>query len=680
MTRAVRRCTALFLWACAAAATAAAAYFFVERAGVRALHDTAVQRLEVYRGGLIGEIRRYDYLSSVLSLNGDLVGLLTSPDPKAVDRVNAYLETVARESQALDVYVMDLNGETVASSNHRERDSFVGMNFSFRPYFKDALLTGHGHYYGVGTVSNEPGYYFASRIYDGERLIGVATVKVSLHSLENSLQDVDEIALAVDRNGVVFLSSLPGLLFRTLEPVDPGALATLRDSRQYHLQQRFDAIGSIDRLAWTGEPGLRRFRPAPGLRRVGPGPLSSQYLLVDRPVAGTDWRIVTMTSLGPAIDAARSAAATAAFAFIALSVFGLYLRQRRRAHALQRRAKVDLERAYDDLENQVASRTEALREANVHLQYEVNERRKTEVALKNTFEELVHSGKMAALGQMAASVTHELNQPLAALRTLSDNAVVLLRRDRSCDAIENLVEISQLVARMGKITGELKSFARKSPAQSCVIDLRGVVEETVSLLRVRLRQEKVATRLEMPSRAVRVFADANRLEQVLVNLINNAIDAMRPRERRVLTIALLDVDGRATVAVRDTGVGLSPAAARRLFEPFFTTKAAGQGLGLGLPLSAEIVKESGGTLSGRDTGDGAEFVIELAARDGGREPCLTSCRCCTSRTIPRCAAAAARRSSSPASGSSTSSRPSRRCGTSGSPRRSSWSPTSACPT
>lgn len=318
-----------------------------------------------------------------------------------------------------------------------------------------------------------------------------------------------------------------------------------------------------------------------------------------------------MTSLEPAISAARNAAATAGLAFIALSLLGLYLWQRRKAHALRLRAKQELERAYDDLENQVQSRTEALREANVHLQHEVAERRKTEVALKNTFEELVHSGKMAALGKMAASVTHELNQPLAALQTLSDNAAVLLRRDRVHDAVENLMEISQLVARMGKITGELKSFARKSPPQSSVIDLRRVIHETVSLLRVRLEQERVVTRVDTPSRAIHGYADANRLEQVLVNLVNNAIDAMRPRERRILSIAVREVDGFAMLSVRDTGSGLTAAAIDRLFEPFFTTKAAGQGLGLGLPLSAEIVKEFGGTLSGRNTNDGAEFVIEL---------------------------------------------------------------------
>jgi two-component system, NtrC family, C4-dicarboxylate transport sensor histidine kinase DctB len=587
------------------------AYVVAERSTIASVSDIAAQRLEVYRGGLIGEMRRYDYLSSILGLNNDLVGLLKTGDARATDKVNAYLEVVARESKALDLYVMDLSGRTVAASNYKRRDSFVGTNFSFRPYFKDALINGNGHYYGVGTVSNEPGYYFASRVFDGERLVGVATVKVSLHSLDNSLQDADEIALAADANGIIFLSSLQQMLFKTLEPLAPGTLAQLTASRQYHTLKTFDAIGQLDRAHAFDPPNTLRFRPDASFHRSGASPLSIDYLMLDRPVPGTDWRLVTLTSLNPARAAARNAAATTGLGAIAVFLFGLYLKQRRRTHAHRLKAKLELERAYDDLERQVEARTEALREANLHLQHEVAERKKTEVALKKTFEELVHSGKMAALGQMATSITHELNQPLAALQTLSDNAAVLLRRARVDDAVENLAEISQLVSRMGKITGELKSFARKAPARPVVTDLRQVVQDTVSLLRARLQHEGVTTRTDYPDRPLAGLADANRLEQVLVNLVNNAIDAMRPSGRRVLSISIRRVDEIARIAVCDTGGGLNDNALDHLFEPFFTTKAAGQGLGLGLPISAEIVKEFGGVLKGHNTSDGAEFVIDL---------------------------------------------------------------------
>ncbi len=587
------------------------AYVATERATISSLGDTAAQRLEVYRGGLIGEMRRYDYLASILGLNDDLVGLLKAPGVRSADKLSAYLEIVARESQALDIYVMDLSGRTIAASNYRRRDSFVGMNFSFRPYFKDALLNGRGHYYGVGTVSNEPGYYFASRVFDGEHLVGVVTVKVSLHSLDNSLQDADEIALATDANGIIFLTSLRQMLFKTLEPLDARTVAQLTTSRQYHTLKAFDAIGKLTRSRVFDPPGTVRFRPGATFHRSNANPLSFDYLVLDRPVPGTDWRLITLTSLDPARSAARNAAATTGFGAIAFFLFGLYLRQRRRTQVSRSKAKLDLEQAYDDLERQVQSRTEALRHANMHLKHEIGEREKTEVALKKTFEELVHSGKMAALGQMATSITHELNQPLAALQTLSDNAAVLLRRGRVEEAVENLAEISQLVSRLGKITGQLKSFARKAPPLRVSTDLQTVVQDTISLLRVRLQQEGVTTRTSFPTEPLAGLADANRLEQVLVNLINNAIDAMRPASRRILSITVRSVDGFAWIVVRDSGIGLNDEALGRLFEPFFTTKAAGQGLGLGLPISAEIVREFGGILKGHNTRDGTEFVIEL---------------------------------------------------------------------
>ena len=589
------------------------AFAWTERLGIRSLNEAAAQRLEIYRGGLVGEMRRYDYLSSVLSLNSELIGLLSRPDHRHAEKISAYLDIVARESDALDIYVMDLDGRTVAASNFRREDSFVGMNFSFRPYFKDALLTGQGHFYGVGTVSNEPGYYFASRIYDGQKLIGVATVKVALHSLENSLQDADEIALVIDSNGIIFLTSFPPLLFKSLEPLSPATMGELTATRQYHTLREFAAVGTLDRTHALDPPDTYRFRPNAAFARSKINALANEYLLLERPVAGTLWRLAMLSSLGPARDAARNAAATTGFAAIAIFLAALYWRQRVRTVAADRKAKLDLERAYDDLENQVQLRTEALFEANRHLQHEVAERRKTETALKDTFEELVHSGKMAALGQMATSMTHELNQPLAALQTLSDNAAVLLRRERIADARENLDQISQLVARMGRITGQLKSFARKAPFKPGPIDVRTIVEDTVSLLRVRLEHQRVATRIDCCANSTLASGDANRLEQVLVNLINNAVDAMRFSPSRRLTISVLRAGDKVRISVRDSGAGLRDEVASRLFEPFFTTKAAGEGLGLGLLISAGIVKEFGGTLAGRDVLDGAEFVIELPA-------------------------------------------------------------------
>ncbi|MDB5818597.1 MAG: dctB [Rhizobacter sp.] len=606
-----------------AVASMVTAFTVAERAGVNALAQTAAQRLEIYRGSLSGELARYDYLSSVLGLNDDLVALLTTQDDGRVARINSYLETVSRDAKASDIYVMDLTGRTVAASNWNRQDSFVGMNFNFRPYFLDALHGGRGRFYGVGTVSNEPGYYFASGVYastpEGRRMVGVATVKVSLHSFDNDLRNSGEIAVCVDENGVVFLSSWPELKFKTLSPVSREALARLNATRQYHTLRRFDPLGTIEGRLPFDDAGTLRFAPDPArTRSTSARLLADHYVIHQREVPGTPWKLVMLSALGPVRAAAFNAAAATGLAALAMFALALYAVQRRKATLLRAKAKVDLERAYGDLENQVSLRTDDLRQANRQLLLEVGERTKAEAALKATFDELVQAGKMVALGQIAAGITHELNQPLAALRTLSDNARVLLDRGRDADARDNLSEISQLVARMGRITGELKGFARKAPARLEPVDLRQVIADSLSLLRSRLRQERIEVQLHIPEPAPFGIGDPNRLQQVLVNLLTNAIDAMADSQRRELTISLHrhgdadDADGgtvRLTVA--DSGGGLTADVQSHLFEPFFTTKPVGVGLGLGLPISVDIVKACGGSLEGRNTSSGAAFTIEL---------------------------------------------------------------------
>ncbi|CAN5308787.1 sensor histidine kinase [soil metagenome] len=606
------------------------AYKLSESAGVRALHETASQRLEVYSSSLQSEMSRYDYLPALLGLNPEVIrALQTSPptgDTAATEQANRYLETVAASAKASAIYVMNLDGMTIAASNWQQSGSFVGMNFAFRPYFQDARRGGVGRFYGVGTVSNEPGYYFSSGIYDRGRIVGVATVKVSLHSLDNTWKNADEIVVAADENDVIFLASMPALKFRTLSRLSHERLQQLEATRQYHTRQTLEPIGTIEsrrlfdgtlatHMRGASHPASSTTATATGTAAAATEPaLSGEYLVEGRPIPGTPWKLVMLSDTAALKASARNAAAAGCFGVLAALALLLYGLQRRRVAAQALASKAALERAYGDLENQVALRTQDLCEANDHLHQEVHERRKAEKALKGMLDELVQAGKMAALGQMATGITHELNQPLAALRTLSDNAAVLLQRGRVGDAQANLVEISQLVARMGKITAELKNFARKTPPRLVPVALACVIADSLSLLERRLRMEAVQVRLDLPEEPAFALCDANRLQQVLVNLVGNAIDAMGTSRRRMLTIAVMRVGGSVSIAVRDTGSGLSDESERRLFEPFFTTKAQGSGLGLGLAISADIVREFGGNLSGRNLAPaGAEFMVQLTA-------------------------------------------------------------------
>jgi two-component system C4-dicarboxylate transport sensor histidine kinase DctB len=292
-----------------------------------------------------------------------------------------------------------------------------------------------------------------------------------------------------------------------------------------------------------------------------------------------------------------------------LTLLFLYVRQR-----LQ--AREQLQAAYNQLELMVAERTARLERTTQRLMAEAEVRRQAEQQLHRTQNELYQAGKMAVLGQMSASITHELNQPLTALRTMSDNAVLLFERGRIDEARQNLSKISQVVARMGTITGKLKGFARKSNAELAPVSIHTAISNALVLVERRLQLDKVAFTLDINAGDVYALCDSNRLEQVLLNLMSNALDALGTLERdaaRALTIGVAEGGGTVRIRVADNGPGLTDEARERLFQPFFTTKPQGEGLGLGLAISEQIVRDFGGTLRPEETTTGACFVIELQA-------------------------------------------------------------------
>ncbi len=598
------------------AAGAWLAYRYAEQVEIRTLRDTAAHRLDGYENALTSEVRRYSYLPSLVSLNTDVLSMLRNPgDRRVVARVNAYLQTVNADAGSSAFYVMDTQGNTLASSNWDLPKTFVGSNFSFRPYFIGAMRDGYGRFYGLGTVSKEAGYFLAERIYDhAHRVVGVVTLKINLDRIESVWRQGAEPVFATDAHGVIMLSSVPGLKYRTLRPLSAAARAGIVRTHQY------DAPGALEPAGFTI---VRTLAPNAWIESVArgnplaaslssPRPFPTEFLVVTRPVSGTDWHIVVLSNLAPAKAVARSVARTAALGLAFAAVLVLTVLQRRRIVAQRLALREALQQLNEELERKVARRTAALSRANRNLKHEVAMHRETGAQLKAAFEELVQAGKMAALGQMAASVTHELNQPLAALRTLSDNALTFLERGRAAHAEANLRMIGELIERMGSITSQLKRFARKAPTQLQPVVVAEAIDNALFLVGQRLRKERVELAFDAQQARTRVLADANRLEQVLVNLFANALDAMSGAEVRCLEV-VVETDGDATVIrVRDTGTGLPDAVRARLFEPFFTTKEQGAGLGLGLAISDGIVREFGGALkaAGRP-GGGAEFSIYL---------------------------------------------------------------------
>ncbi|HAT32819.1 MAG TPA: sensor histidine kinase [Janthinobacterium sp.] len=585
------------------------AFFWTERLAIGKLQVSGAQRLEMYVSSLENALEKYDFLPKTLELNKDVTRLLQHPDdPALVASVNQYLEQMNIQAKSTTIYISDLNGITRAASNWRGKDSFIGDNISFRPYAQDALRGTPGRFYGVGTTNLEPGYFFAHGIYLNGKMLGLATVKVNIENLEQRwVQGADKVMLA-DEHGVIFLTSVPAWKYKTLTPLAPDIRALLDRTRQYY-SHRLDPVPFLsDRLLGDGARVVSaREQTWPGAAKTVFGVMTRLTLKSPR-----NWQFIYLSDL---TQAKSSAQAAAVFTCVVLGFFLLlffYLRQRRQAFTHKLRAKEDLQHAYDNLETMVEERTSALNAMTRSLSEEIVVRNQAEQKLHLTQNELFQAGKMAVLGQMSASITHELNQPLTALRTMSDNAVILLERGRLDDAKKNLATISQIAGRMGAITGQLKGFARKSTTSLTSVSIPTAVGNALFLVERRMEVEKVRFAMHLPGDDVFALCESNRLEQVLVNLFTNALDSMAGCAVRALTVDVVEENERVLIRVADSGPGLSDEERARLFEPFFTTKPQGVGLGLGLAISEQITRQFGGVLRAENPpAGGALFTIEL---------------------------------------------------------------------
>ena len=568
---------------------------WTEQATHESLRETGQARLDLYESTLQAGIDRYVYLPYVLSANEHVRRMLEAPeDGAAVVRANGFLQALNREAGSSALYIMSAEGLTRASSTWNADVTFVGQNYAFRPYFQDAAGGKLGRFYAIGATTGEPGYFLATPVYGGQRLLGVAAVKFRLDEVEHSWQRGPVKVAVADANGIVFLSSERDWKYQGFSALMQDAEDHLRTTRQYGDK----AIRMI---------GIRELdEPVPGARRVlAPSKEGLlEHLVVERSVPPLGWKLIVLLELREADALKRNAQAAAGSAAAFVFLLYLYLRQRRRRIRDNMQAKAALERAYGDLEHRVAERTADLVTANKEL--------------RTMHDELVQAGKLAALGQMAASVTHELNQPLAALRTLSDNTRVFLERGQLAEARENLQTVGQLTARLGRITGQLKAFARKSSMRVSPVPLQPAVANALALAEPRIAAEGAQVSLQLPPEPLLVLCDDLGLAQILSNLLHNALDAVQGAPRREVTVSAAADGERIRLSVADSGPGFAPEALQHLLEPFFTTKEKGTGMGLGLVICAGIARECGATIAaGNRSEGGAELVVHFRKTDAG---------------------------------------------------------------
>lgn len=601
-------------------------YSVSERQALRTLRESAAHRLDLLAAAIDAEVTRANQIPGILALNAEILDLLRAPPAEAVARqqsVNHYLERLsAQHVDSLAVFVLDLRGRVVASSDWILTDNLLGADLSHRPYFRTAIAGAPYRQYAEDVVRSEPGYFFAQPIRDERqdwKIIGVAVMKASIRAVERQWLRNDAPAFIADGSGVVLLSAPVAWRYASLRPLSGEQIAELA---RVQFSGRALGVLSLDiDLAATEQGSVLRL-PAAALEALPEAERRFGHLVSSRNLPGTAWQLVVLSSLRPAYRQAWGNALLAAAAAATLLLSLLYLRQRRRVLQARLGMQAALETANRALEGKVAARTAELTRTVETLEAEVSERMQAERTLRAAQEELVQAGKLAVLGQLATGITHELNQPLGAIRTLAGNSLEFLKRGDAATAEQNLRIVCDLADQMGGIIQPLKSFARKAPAAPSRVDLAHPVGNALFLLDQPLKKAAVQVSNHCAAGQCHAWCDANRLQQVLINLIGNAADAMRQcPERRLEISAQGYADGRVALTVADTGCGLPEEALDRIFEPFFTTKGAGEGLGLGLAISRDIVRDFGGELLAENRpGGGARFIILLPADPGRAHP------------------------------------------------------------
>lgn len=543
------------------------------------LEHVSTERLTLYEMTLESELQKYEYLPYLISENGMVSTFLIKGGDKLP--INRFLYRVNAIAGSSVVYLIDTNGIVMAASNWDRTNNFIGLDLAFRPYFKDAMQGLQGKFFGVGITAGEPGFYISHPIRHEGVVIGVAVAKIALTPLEKLWRKGGETLFVSDSNGVIVLTSRPAWKYMTLTPLDTAILRKIQNQEHYPgLDLRHLPSTTQTRLGMVQEVTIGKER----------------FIQNARAIPGTDWKINYLSPQGPLWERTLSVSLIT-FVFLGLAILTrLFLRERRQKK----------------LSRQQAIEANHIRDINRQLAQEIEERKKTEQELRDAQEELVQAGKLAALGEMATAIAHELNQPIAATKTYIASCRLMLERDDLSKLEPTLRKISNLGDRMANVTGQLKSFARRSSEKSSEFDLRQAIEEALNLMKHQFHVENCALELSMPDYPVTIKGDRMRLEQVLINLFRNALDALQETESALIGVKLTKVKERAKIHVWDNGPGIAEELGKKIFEPFVTTKKEGSGVGLGLSISYKIIKDMQGDFraTNRDT-QGAEFFVHI---------------------------------------------------------------------
>jgi len=519
---------------------------------------------------------KFRLLSPLLARERETVDLLSD---RAAYRETGITAIAAAMSGAEEVWMMDVHGKVVVSSRDGVPAGSIGGADKIRQAFDQALQGQLGRQLIPGTPDRVSNYVFASPLRQGDRIGGVLAVRVSLADVEQAWALSKDSLLALDADGRVVVTNVPEWRGKRVADIDAG--------------EDIAAISLLGRL--------ELLLPA--------APASAYHLQLQEEVAVLGWRVRSHVAVEEARQRSGWALLVALLACV-IAAGGIAILIARRAEFVrqERRSRAEALR----LERRVQSRTADLRRANVHLEREVREREQAEASLRKTQAELVQAAKLATLGRMSAALSHEYNQPLAAIRSDAEIAGMLIERGRATEAKANLTRIAGMVARMAEIAKTLKGFTRKSGTDIKPVSLRQVLDEATLLLQPQIKQSGIRLDIDLSDEDIIVKGGRIRLEQVVINLLSNALDAVAGVPDPEVRLELRLDGGTAVLTVSDNGPGIDADDLPQIFDPFYTTKDVGAGLGLGLSIAYKIVHDFSGSLqAANQEHGGAVFTMRL---------------------------------------------------------------------
>lgn len=518
-------------------------------------------QLALYSGNLMSELRRNSVVPLLLSRDPALIGALTSADfSQSSQRLISYRDEIG----AKDLSLLDEGGRAVATSDRVN----LGSLHRTDAYFVNALRSNDTVFTLRSDDTGLARFFYSRAVKQGGSTLGVVVVEVDLKKYESSWSEISSAVIVTDSSGIVLMTTVPrwrGLTEDDALSVQPASTGIERALR-----------ATAD---WTAA--------SPDAYLSGSAVMRNEVRV---PFQG--WRLVSFISYGQVRERVNGVLALEVMAFailLALLFYFMSLRAERRSDRLMRES-------------------EQLRALNDLLQHEISERQRAERNLEFAEQSLAQSSKLAALGEMSAAVSHELNQPLAAMKTYLAGARLLIARQRTDEAVASFQRIDHMINRMSAITRQLKSHAHRGADTEETFDLRDALAAVMAMMELQMKRSAVQLSISQPDVEVPIRGDQLRVEQVIVNLLRNALDAVRESDAPEIDI-IMAAGRKATIAIRDNGSGIADLDA--LFEPFYTTKAPGDGLGLGLAISSGIVASMGGRLTARNRPNGAGAVFEL---------------------------------------------------------------------